>query len=490
MSLLRRSRGILLRPFAAALLLGAIGQRALAAQPAAGRDTVRLSLADAITRAMRDNGDVRSAAAQIDLLASQIGTARAGGLPTVNLTGNYSRFLQNARADAVGQVFNQPITYTANARANWTVFQGGAVVFGIVGAQRARSASEYTLAEARATVTLGVQRAYLGARVAAALDDIQRENLTLVAARLTLAEQRLASGQSSRYDVLRARVELANAEPLAIAARNQRDLALLDLRRLLNLLPNQPLVLTDALDVPAIAQAAPAAVATVTDDEGRRRPSLLAADLRLRASNDGIWAARAAALPTVNVFYQYGYLAFPTSGFPPGEGQIIPCPGGITARTCNNGGWFRDRQYGLFFSWPIWDGLRAKAGIDRARAQRDIARVGAEQTAIDVAAEIARAKAEVERARAAFTAQRAAASEAAEVYELAVLRQARGLGTALEVSDAGLNRLTARSNEARAGTDLWLALADLERARGRAVPLPPVRLAGAPSSVDGASKDF
>lgn len=464
---------------AALLVAGTAG--ALSAQPRSA-DTLRLSMAEAVRRALRDNGDVRAAAAQLDQVEAQIGLTRATGIPTVTANGSYQRLLQNARAEAIGAIFNQPLTYTANLRAQWQVFQGGQFVFGLRGARRVRRAAEYTLAEAQATISLAVQRAYLGAQVAQALARIQDENLSLADTRLTQADQRFAAGLASRYDVLRAKVERANAEPPAITARNQAELALLEVKRLLNLRPETPIALVSELDASALDAEAPviaaAGGAANADDDGRRRPALLAAQAREQAAGDAVWASRSSFLPTVNVFYTRGYLAFPVTGFPPGLGELGNqfCPDGSAAtRVCNNGGWFGDRSYGLQFSWPIWDGLRAKSGMDLAVAQRQLAHIGAEQTALDVAADIARARAEVARARAAWLAQREAAGEADEVFALASLRQTRGLGTALDVSDAQLNLLVARSNEARAGAELWLAVADLERARGRAVPLPPVR---------------
>lgn len=448
-------------------------------------DTLRLSLAEAVQRGLRDNGDVRTAAAQLEALEAQVGLARAAGLPTVTLNGTYQRFIRNGRGEAIGAVFAQPLTYNANARAAWTVFQGGAVVVGLRGARRARAASELTLAEARATVSLAVQRAYLAALVADALAEIQAQNVALVQGRLTQAEQRFGAGQASRYDVLRARVERANAEPGAIAARNQRAIALLELKQLLNLPPDAPVSLASALDIPALDRVVPAALAAsaVVRDDGGDRAAVRAATLRAEAARDAVWAARSDYLPTVSIFAQAGYLAFPAAGFPPGTGLLgnAFCPAGSAAtRVCNNGGWFADQQVGLTFSWPIWDGLRTQAAVDLAASQARVSRVQAEQTAMDAATEVARARAELERARAAFAAQRAGAAEASEVYALAALRQQRGLGTALDVSDAGLNLLVARSNEARAGADLWVAYADLERARGRSVPLPPVRGASTP----------
>jgi outer membrane protein TolC len=62
--------------------------------------------------------------------------------------------------------------------------------------------------------------------------------------------------------------------------------------------------------------------------------------------------------------------------------------------------------------------------------------------------------------------------EAEEAFELASLRFARGIGTQLEVSDAQLALLNARSIEARATFDLFLAVAELARVRSEPIPLP------------------
>ena len=60
-----------------------------------------------------------------------------------------------------------------------------------------------------------------------------------------------------------------------------------------------------------------------------------------------------------------------------------------------------------------------------------------------------------------------------EAFQLASLRFSRGLSTQLEVSDAQLALLTAESTEARATYDVSLAAAELARALGRPIPLPP-----------------
>lgn len=128
---------------------------------------------------------------------------------------------------------------------------------------------------------------------------------------------------------------------------------------------------------------------------------------------------------------------------------------------------------GIQFSWPVFDGLRAKSALDLARAQTRIAELQLRLEREQVAVEVARARAELRRAKAVFDARRETASEANEAFRLASLRFSRGLSTQLEVSDAQLALLTAESSEARATFDFFLATAELARSLGKPIPMPP-----------------
>jgi hypothetical protein len=144
------------------------------------------------------------------------------------------------------------------------------------------------------------------------------------------------------------------------------------------------------------------------------------------------------------------------------------------APLCQNGGFFSDRQLALNLSFPIFDGFRVRSNVELAQAQYRVAELELQQQRETVSLEVARARAELRRSRAAFAATQQSSSEAQEAFQLAQLRFTRGLTTQLEVSDAQLALLIAQSFEARATYDLFLASADLARALGRPIPLPPM----------------
>ena len=464
----------------AGLLAAALVLCALRAAPAAAQaaDTLDLSLGAAVARGMEQGDEVRIAETQTDVADAQVVVARAAGLPQLRLNAGHTHVTQSARAHAVGQIFNQPNTYTSNLSLSQPLFQGGRVIASARAATRVRSASRFEESETRDQVAFDVQRAYLQALFALRLTEIQAESYRLAGERVTLADQLLAAGRAARYDVLRARVEQANLEPLLIQARSDADQAQLELKRLVNLPTTQPLRLTTSIDTVLIARMVARAESVEglhPDAAAERRPAVRAADDLARARRDGIAVARADYLPTIGVSAQLGYGAFPLSGFPSGRGQLepVPCPpDSPPERVCTlqNGGWFPDRSVGVTVSWPIFQGMRTRGNVALARAQADLASLQLAQTRERAAVDFARARDELARARAVYAARRETVAEAEEAFRLASLRFARGLTTQLEVSDAQLALTTAQTTEARARYDLYLAAAALARAAG----VPPV----------------
>ena len=439
-------------------------------------DTLALSLRDAVSRADRIGEEVRVARANLSVTDAQATMARAPGLPQLRLSGSENRTVASARGQAVGAVFNQPYSYAATLNASQILFQGGRVVNGIRAASAARGASAQNLEETRSLIALQTQTAYVNALFTSRMVQIQEQSYAQAAAQLKQAEQFEKAGRLSRYDVLRARVALANIEPQVLQAREDAQVASLELKRLANIKPTQPLALTTSIDSVVINDVL-ASVDTAAGAESR--PALASAELNARARDLGVSVARAGLLPTVTFNFNSGYGAYPVNGdiFPPGRGtfRTVPCAeGSAPGRVCSaqNGGWFSDQSFGFTVSFPLFDGLLTKGNIDLAGAQARIARAQLEQTREAVYNDVEIAKAALSRARAQYGAQQQNVAEAGEAYNLASLRYSRGMATQLEVSDAQLALTTAQTNQARSLYDVYIAAVSLAQTQGRPLPLP------------------
>ena len=346
------------------------------ALPARAQDTLSLTLPDAVQRAQAGD-EVQLATGRLEAASAAVGAAAAARYPQLRVNSNFNHVIENARAQAVGQIFNQPNTYGANLNLSVPLFQGGRAIQGQRAATRLREAAGAEVETARADVSLQVLGAYLAALLGDRLVAIQDTNLALADARVRQAEQLERSGRAARYDVLRARVERANLEPLAIQARGDRELALVELRRLTNIPDGQPVRLVTPLS--------PAAAVAAADEVGRvaaaadsawlaELPAVRAARLRVQAGDATARAAQSGYLPTVSVALVSGYQAFPSSVAPPfslGGLRDVECPAGSDAgRVCTeqNGGWFSDRSLALTLSWPVFDGFRTRSDVRQARA--------------------------------------------------------------------------------------------------------------------------
>lgn len=465
---------------AAAWLLAtpaALAAQRTGAVPASSFDTLRLSIDEAVTRVLRESDESRLAAAQVEIADAQVTSARAAGLPQLRLAGNYSQVIKNARAEIVGAIFGQNFNYNSNVNLSQSLFQGGRIFAGARAAGDVQRSARFTVAETKAQLSVDVQRAYLTALLQRELEAIQTRNIELAVARIGLVEQLQSAGRASRYDVLRARVERTNLEPTLLQSRAARELADIELRRLLNLPAQRPLSLTSEIDTAALRAVVRGVALDSSPDPVRA--SERAAQMTLDARGEGVRVARADLMPTISTFIQSGYTALPSNnGFPTvwGNTSNANCPAGSApTRVCQNNGWFADRTFGVQVQWPLFDGLRAKGNIDLAQAQQRVARLQLAQEREQVAVERARARAEYARAEASYDAQRENVAEADEAFRIASLRFERGLATQLEVSDAQFLLLTARTNAARATIDYYLAAAELARARGVDIPLPPTR---------------
>jgi outer membrane protein len=454
-------------------------------QPA---DTLVLTLRGAGSRADRIGEEVRVARENLSTTEAQATIARAAGLPQLRVNASENRTVASARGQAVGQVFNQPYSYAAALNASQILFQGGRVVNAVRASRAATGASAQQLEETRSLISLQTQTAYVNALFTRRMVQIQQQSYELASAQLKQAEQFEKAGRMSRYDVLRARVALANIEPLLLQAREDAQIAQLELKRLANIPAARPLALTTSIDSVVIRDVLATVDTTIGADN---RPALASATLNARARELGVSVARAALLPTVTLNFNSGYGAYPVNGdiFPPGRGvfKTVPCAAGSAPGklcTAQNGGWFSDQSFGFTVSFPVFDGLLSKGNIDLAGAQARVAEAQLAQTREQVSNDVERAKADLSRARGQYNAQQQNVAEADEAYKLASLRYSRGMATQLEVSDAQLALTTAQTNQAHSLYDVYIAAVALAQTQGRPLPLPSTDNATSAASSD------
>ena len=245
----------------------------LAAPVAAQSPTPRsLTLAQAIALG-RERG-VAAALARINerIANARVGQRRADLLPTLTAVGSATR--QTLNLDEFGIPVASGVTDPFNI---WRFqLRGSQTLFDASVLARLRSAKDSALAvgaDARAVGDLtGAAAGLAYLRVLSAEETVRaREADSAVSADLLAQSRQLVSaGTSPAIDETRSQTQLAGVLTQLEIARNQRDRALLDLARALDLPPETPLQLADSLGTmePGVPQNADSAVAFALEHRG------------------------------------------------------------------------------------------------------------------------------------------------------------------------------------------------------------------------------
>jgi outer membrane protein TolC len=486
-----RQLGLLVLPMLFATVLGAqtpgAGSAAGQSDSVARADTAGLSLEDAVRRAVQQSQEVRLARSQVEYAGAAIREARADLFPQISGSINYTRTFEssvgggtfvlpdslqfdpdptapledrvryleqnatNAGLGGLGALFgNLPFgrdhAYTATLSGSQTLFSPR-LRSAIKIAGDVRRVAELGVTEQRAEIELQVRTAYYRALLAREIAGISQA--AVAQAQKFLDEERLRerAGTTSDLEVLRAQVSLANLQPQLVEATNAAELAELELKRLVDIPLSQPLVLTSTLAAPSAEVLAQPDVAP--ELEVSRRAAIEAAERQVAIRRQQVSLQKASFLPSATLRMNYGGVNYPTEMFGLGDGD-----------------WRTDWNLSVGIEVPIFSGFRRLAQVDGAQAQLEEAELELARLEESVQLQYQQARSEKARARASIAAREQTVTQAQRVYELTELRYERGLATQLEVSDARLALLQARTNLAQALADFYVADAGVVRATG------------------------
>src|SRR5204862_4808791 len=225
-------------------------------------DSLRLTLDQAVQRALAQGVDMRLARATVLGANGQVRQALSGALPQVTgslvYTRQFASIYQGLSGSGTNSLdslfqntpFGAPNTWNLQLQATQLVWSGGKVGAGLAAAKSFRQAASLQQDQTAADVTYAVKQAYWNAA-------LQRRLLVIAAQNLDQARQHLhevqlyrQAGTRAEYDLLRAQVDAANQEPAVVAARNAYDVAVLDLKRLVDVAADQSLALVTPLESP------------------------------------------------------------------------------------------------------------------------------------------------------------------------------------------------------------------------------------------------
>jgi outer membrane protein TolC len=415
-----------------------------------------LSLADCLNLALQQNATILKAKNDLEASYGVVVQTRAVALPQLVASGQYKYTDPNAIENYPGGTnggsgFQQPNqNWNAGVQIVQTIYSGGKLMAAL---RAAKVTKQQALAQYQATLTdtlLAVRLAYYDILLAAEQITVNEASVNLLQKELEDQQHRYDAGTVPHFNVLRARVSVANARPPLIQAQNNYRIAKNNLSNLLGYnLPreiwdNIPLNLTDTLDAAPYSINLPAALQQAL----AKRPELVALIKTEELQKLNITDASSGYKPNLQIFAGYNWF----------NAQFTP-PVDLTH---DINGW----NAGAQVSWDIFDGMLTHGKVVQARALYDKSKTAVDEEVRDIELEVRTTYSDFLEAQEVLESQKTVLEEAEESLREANARADAGTGTQLDVLDAENSLTQARSTQVQALHDYDTARARFERAIG------------------------
>jgi HAE1 family hydrophobic/amphiphilic exporter-1 len=416
-----------------------------------------VTLEEALTIADAQNPDVLKAIEYQNWVRGKYVEERAAALPQVAFSGNMLRQFDDSQSRLFGRFVPPGNTGFSGAdlgavfggrqdiriaelKLTQPLFTWGQVGAAIRAARVGFSFAEGQLRRFRQAVAKDVSTAFYDALMARELAALTSADAAQKQRHLDETQKRRALGTATDYDVLAAEVAVKNARPAEIRAANGVRTAREQLRFLLA--ERGEVDVAGTLDVPV--QAPPPyeqAVARAL----RSRPELGELASQRSISSELVTIARASDKPRVDFASAIGKRNL-----------------GLPSMSASGTTW----NAAVVATVPLFDGMRARGRV--AQAETDLARTTLDESKAReaVTLEVRVAINALQEAAEIVTALRGTVQQAERLVFLAEKGYELGVTRHLEVQDAQLNLLTAKTNLARAQRDYLVARVTLEWASG------------------------
>lgn len=410
--------------------------------------TQPLTLRQAVELAERNNRPLQVARQQYEQAQAQLREARAALYPTVDLQttaqggqGTQGELQAEQRRQlglSTDGIDDRSFSLSGTIEANYSLINGGRRNAQIRAAQEALRAAQLQVEALSEQTRLDVANAYF---------DLQQadEQVRIAESAVRNAQQSLRdaialeqAGLGTRFDTLRAQVQLANQNQLLVTNRTQQQISRRQLAQILSLPQSTSIVAADPVEI--------AGLWNLTLEESIVRAFQNRAELQQQLAQRNIAEqqrriALADRRPQVDLFANYSLLEAFNDGLGLADGYAV----------------------GARLRWNLFDGGAASARAAQRQSDIDIAETRFADQRNQIRFQVEQAFYSLRGNFQNIQTARLAVTQAAEALRLARLRFQAGVGTQTEVIDAENSLVESQGNLVRAVIDYNRSLATLTR---------------------------
>ena len=432
-----------------------------------------LTLEESIEIAKQNNLTVQTAEQNLKAAEAQVRTARAGLLPRITASGNYTYFkdIQKSVIQADGgfgfpmpdgEMSEMPspsadneselieLEFGAHHNAQGTVsltqpvFAWGRYYYGYQAAKLNYQATQRDVDATYNQLRLDVSEAFYGTLIAQEFVRVVQQSVSLVEKQLGIAEASLDAGAATDFDVLRAKVQLANAKSQLVRAENAVITAKNAYKTVLNIPLAENVSVKGTLEIPKNQQMPVLDLDALIEQALKNRPEVHRTQFTEHAARQQVDIAKTRSRPDLGLFSNY---------------QISQ----NERLTQMNRIW----SVGFQINIPIFDGFATRAAVQQSEAALKQVQLGGTQVKVGVEFEVRAAYLNLRGAQTLIDVQRETVAQAQESVRIANLQFQNGIITTVALTDTQLALAQAEVNRLQAYHDYVVGLARLEKAIGQ-----------------------
>jgi outer membrane protein TolC len=398
------------------------------------KETVPISLTQALELAERNNRDLQVAILQLERSRSALRESQAALFPTLGLNGN----LTNSGNGFSSNSSRSSTSFNGSAQLNYDIYTSGNRQATIQAAQEQLRVDEFNVETQALTIRLNATTQYYDLQQADEQVRINQSAVENAQASLRDTQNRLSAGVGTQFDVLQAQVNLANAQQQLTTAISQQLIARRQLATLLSLPQSVDISAADRVELAGLWQ--PTVEQTIIQ-AFQSRPELPQQLAQRNIYEQQRRQALSQLGPQISLVGSYNLLDRYNDGVSVTDGYSV----------------------GLQASLNLFDGGAAKARAAQSKTDIAIAETQfasqRDQIRFDVEQYYSQLQSNLDNVQTSSV----ALNQAKEALNIARLRFDAGVGTQTEVISAENDLTRAEGNRVTAILDYNRALANLQR---------------------------
>lgn len=403
-----------------------------------------LNLEQCLDLAYENNKTLLQLEEGINAAKYKIEEARSGFLPQLSFNGSYTRLGKLPAYDVGGGMkftLGTENNYNLTLSYQQSIFTWGKIRAGYDISKYNLSLTREEYRGSKQGIKFNVVSLFYNILLAEELIKVREESIDRIQDHLSTVKEKYDKGYASEFDVLRVKVQLANAKPPLVQAENLYQLTLDNLKNLLGI------SLRDSVSLEGTLKYDPIEVNQLQAEKFafKNRPELKSLAQQRRIGNKALALAKASNKPslfgTANYEYKRPYYS---------EDE-----------------WETDWNVTLALSFPLFDGFLTRSKVRMAKSDLNQLDITEEQIRDQIKLEISQAISDLNLARENILSQEENVKQAKESLRIANVQYEKGMLTNLELMDTEYALIVAETNHLQALSDYLIAKAKYEKAIGK-----------------------